>query len=135
MDMFPQIEAALETRLQGIVGIPDIAWENLGYEPQQGTTYVEPYHIPTDREPATRGNLFRTRYQGVFRVECVVASNGGTGPARDLTSLVINAFEANTDILLANGKYATVRYATKESGIKEGAFYRVPVNIGWYAYD
>lgn len=134
-DLSPEIEAALEAHLRDTVGIPDIAWENGTYEPTTGTPYVEPFHVPTKREPATRGNLFRTYYQGVFRIECVVPANRGTGAARQLTSLVMNSFEANTDLILASGKYATVRYATKETGIKEGAFYRVPVNVGWYAYD
>ena len=134
-DLFPEIEAALEAHLQGITDIPDIAWENGNYVPTVGVSYVEAFHIPTSREPATRGNAFRTKYQGVFRIECVVPSDKGTGAARDLTSKVITAFDNNTDLLLSSGKYATTRYATKETGTKEGAFYRVPVNIGWYSYD
>jgi hypothetical protein len=133
-DLSPEIEAKLEQHLESISGIPDIAWENGSYNPTD-VEYVEPYHIPTLREPASRGNMFRTLYRGVFRIECLIPRNKGTGAARLLTSKIIEAFEANTDFTLASGKYATVRDTYKETGIPDGAFYRVPVNVRWYAYD
>lgn len=134
-DITPEIEAALEQHLLDLPGIPDIAWENGDYVPSTGVPYIEALHVPTVREPATRGNLFRTYYQGVFVLDCMVPSNKGRGAATDLTSKVVNAFEANTDIQLSGGKYLTVRESIKQSGTKEGAFYRVSVNIRWYAYD
>lgn len=135
-DITPEIEAALEQHLLSISGIPNVAWENGDFEPTTGTPYLEVYHIPTIREPATRGNNFINYYQGVFAVDCMLPANKGRGAATELTSRIIEAFEANTDIALSlTGKYVRIRASNKQTGTPEGAFFRVPVNIRWYAYD
>lgn len=133
-DISPIIETALENHLLTIPGLPEVAYEGVPFEPTQGQSYLEVLHIPTIREPATRGSSFQTYYQGIFRVICKTPSDIGAGPASSLAAKVIEAFEANKDIAY-NGKIITTRYASKENGSKEGAFYVVPVNVGWYIYD
>ena len=130
---YEKIEAALETHLLAISGIPDVSFENGTYEPTVGTNYIEAVFIPTVREPATRGQSFQTYYQGVFRLECNVSTETGRGAATQVTSDLIAAFEANTDITF-DGLTITTRYVDKEAGTKDGAFYRVPINVGWYVY-
>ena len=130
---YKKIEAALETHLLAIPSIPDVSFENGGYTPTTGTPYIEAVFLPTIREPATRGNAFQTYYQGVFRLECNVPANKGRGEAITLVESIIDAFEANTDITF-DGLTITTRYVEKETGTKEGAFYNVPINVGWYVY-
>lgn len=130
---YDNIEAALETHLLAVTGIPDVAFQNSSYEPTPGTDYVEATFIPTVREPASRGSSFQTYYQGVFRLECNFATEEGRGVSSTLINNLISSFEANTDISFG-GLTITTRYVDKEVGTKDGAFYRVPVNVGWYVY-
>ena len=130
---YDKIEAALETQLLSIVGVPTIYFENGEEEPTVGSPYVEAIFVPTIRTPSTRGRDFQTYYQGVFRLICAVPAGVGRGAATTLVQKVLTAFEANTDITY-DGLTITTRYADKETGSKDGPFYKVPVNIGWYVY-
>ena len=42
---------------------------------------------------------------------------------------------ANSQDLTANSVTITVRYAERELGTIEGAYYTIPVNIGWLIYN
>lgn len=132
--IYPEIRSALEVKLASISGIPDIAWENAEYSPTTGTSYVKPRLVPTVREPAVRGTNPQMYYQGVFRVECFVPEDGGPNAADELADKIIDAFEATTDVAYG-GTTVSIRYAERDLGVLDGAFYTVPVMIGWYIYN
>lgn len=131
---YKEIRKVFETRLSTIAGIPDIAWENVSYTPSTTEPYIKPRLVPTVREPAVRGLNPQMYYQGFYRLD--VYSPEGVGPsvADDLADLLIDEFEGTTDI--TDGvTIVPLRYAERSLGVKEGAFYKVPVQIGWYYYD
>ena len=132
--IYPDIRAALEVKLAAISGIPDIAWENAEYTPTTGTPYVNPRLVPTVREPAVRGTSPQMYYQGLFRIDCYVPEDGGPNAADELADKIIDAFEATTDVSYG-GTIVSIRYAERDLGVVDGAFYTVPVNIGWYIYS
>jgi len=132
--IYDDIRAALEVTLTGITDLPEIAWENLSYEPTTGQSFVKPRLIPTVREPAVRGLDPQQYYQGIFRVDCFVPEGLGPSAADDLADKIIDAFEATTDV--TNGStIISIRYAEREQGIPDGAFFMVPVNCGWYVFN
>lgn len=132
--IYDDIRAALEVKLNSVSGLPEVAWENLTYEPTTGTSFVKPRLIPTIREPAVRGLNPQIYYQGLFRVDCFVAEGLGPAAADDLADKIIDAFEATTDV--SNGStIVSIRYAEREQGMPDGAFFMVPVNISWYIYS
>jgi hypothetical protein len=132
--IYDDIRAALEVKLNSVSGLPEVAWENLTYEPTTGTSFVKPRLIPTVREPAVRGLNPQIYYQGIFRVDCFVPEGLGPAAADDLADKIIDAFEATTDV--TNGStIVSIRYAEREQGMPDGAFFMVPVNIGWYIYN
>jgi len=131
--IYDNIRAALEVKLSGISGLPEVAWENLTYSPTTGTPFVKPRLVPTVREPAVRGLNPQIYYQGIFRVDCFVPEGLGPAAADDLADKIIDAFEATTDV--TNGStIVSIRYAEREQGMPDGSFFMVPVNIGWYIY-
>jgi hypothetical protein len=157
--VYNEIRAALETQLAGISGIPSIAWENVTFTRTTGQSYVAPRLFPTVREPAHRGLNPQQYYQGLFRVDCYVPEGSGPKAADDLVNLIIDNFEATTDIfyntetealLTEDGAFlvtesgtrilrdnvinVSIRYSEREQGMPDGAFYMVPVNIGFYTY-
>ena len=132
--IYDDIRAALEVKLSGVSGLPDVAWENLNYTPTTGTPFVKPRLVPTVREPAVRGLNPQIYYQGIFRVDCFVPEGLGPAAADDLADKIIDAFEATTDV--TNGStIVSIRYAEREQGMPDGAFFMIPVNIGWYIYS
>ncbi len=132
--IYDDIRVALEVKLSNVSGLPEVAWENLSYTPTTGTSFVKPRLIPTVREPAVRGLNPQIYYQGLFRVDCFVPEGLGPAAADDLADKIIDAFEATTDV--SNGStIVSIRYAEREQGMPDGAFFMVPVNISWYIYS
>jgi len=132
--IYDNIRAALEVKLSGISGLPEVAWENLTYSPTTGTSFVKPRLVPTVREPAVRGLNPQIYYQGIFRVDCFVPEGLGPSAADDLADKIIDAFEATTDVS-HGGITVSIRYAEREQGMPDGSFFMVPVNVGFYIYN
>ncbi len=158
--IYDDIRAALEVKLSGITGLPDVAWENLTYTPTTGQSFVKPRLIPTIREPAVRGLNPQIYYQGLFRVDCYVPEGLGPATGDSLADDIMTAFEATTSIfyditndalltesgafivtesgaklLRDNVIHVSIRYAEREQGMPDGAFYMIPVNISWFLYN
>jgi len=140
MSIYNDIRAALESHLANTSGLPSgIAYENVSFEPQTGTSFLKVAFVPTSRRPAVRGLNPQQRYQGVFRVLCYAPEGNGPSVADDLANKVIDAFDATTDISFTNGSDETiivsVDYAERDNGFVDSPWYYVAVNIGWYIYS
>ena len=131
--VYDDIRSAFEVALNGVTDVPSIAWENVRFSPTTGEPYIKPRLLPTRREPAVRGTNPQMYYQGVFRVECYVPEGNGPSAGDDLADKIIEAFDATTD-LSHNDTFVSIRYAERELGEIDGAYYMIPVNIGWYTY-
>jgi len=138
MAIYDDIRAALEVELSNVSGIPEIAYENVNYTPTTNTSFVVPRMVPVSRRPAVRGINPQKRYDGIFRVSCYVAEGNGPAAADDLANLVIDAFDATTDISYTNSDTETIivsiDYAERNEGRPVDNWYEVVVDIGWYIY-
>ena len=132
------IRAALESHLSSVSGIPDIAYENVSFEPTTGTSFLKVQYLPTVTRPAVRGLNPQLRYQGVFSVTVFAPEGKGPATADDYANKVIDAFAATTDISFTNGDAETIivsiDYAERQQGMIDSPWYFVPINIGWYIY-
>ena|SRR6056300_281137 len=132
------IRAALESHLAGTSGLPDIAYENVAFEPTTGTSFLKVQYLPTVTRPAVRGLNPQLRYQGVFSVTVFALEGQGPATADDYANKVIDAFAATTDISFTNGDAETIivsiDYAERQQGMIDSPWYFVPINIGWYIY-
>jgi len=135
-DITKDIRAALETKLNNISGLPDVAWENWNFDPKANESYVTPRLLPTRREPSHTGPNPQIYYRGLFVVDCYVPSGGQVGPseADTLAETIINEFEATTDITTAKCNIH-IRNAEREQGRTKGSHYMVPVLISWQTYQ
>lgn len=132
--IYKDIRRGLEYKLSQIQDIPDIAYENVSYDPTTGTSWVRPTFIPTSRRPAVRGSSPQQLYLGVFRVDCFVSEGIGPHYGDNLANDIIEAFEATTDITF-NNKRISIDYVEREEGRLSSPWYFIPVNIGWYIYN
>ena len=136
--IYDSIRAALEVKLTGISGIPEIAYENVNFSPTTGTPFVKPQMVPVARRPAVRGVNPQKRYDGILRIFCYVPEGVGPSTADDIADLVIEEFDATTDIPFTNSSGDTVivsvDYAERNEGRPLDNWYQVVVDIGWYTY-
>lgn len=132
--IYTEIRAAFEVNLAAVSGVPSIAWENKTFEPTTSQSFIRTRMVPTVREPAVRGLNPQMYYQGYFLVDCCTPEGLGPAAADTLADLIIDSFEATTDISNA-GTIIHIRYAERDLGTKEGGHYCVPVRIGYYIYS
>jgi len=132
------IRAALETHISTTADLPDIAYENVAFEPTTGTSFIRVMYLPTVTRPAVRGLNPQLRYQGVFAVTVFTPEGNGPSTADGYVNKVINAFQATTDISFTNAQSETIKlsidYAERQQGLIDSPWYYVPINIGWYIY-
>jgi len=132
------IRAALETHISNTANLPDIAYENVAFEPTTGTSFIRVMYLPTVTRPAVRGLNPQLRYQGVFAVTVFTPEGNGPSTADGYVNKVIDAFQATTDISFTNAESETIKlsidYAERQQGLIDSPWYYVPINIGWYIY-
>ena len=132
------IRAALETHISTTANLPDIAYENVAFEPTTGTSFIRVQYLSTLNRPAVRGLNPQLRYQGVFAVTVFTPEGNGPSTADDYVNKVIDAFQATTDISFTNAQSETIKlsidYAERQQGLIDSPWYYVPINIGWYIY-
>ena len=140
MSIYNDIRAALESHLSDTAGLPSgIAYENVSFDPQVGTSFLKVSFVPTSRRPAVRGLSPQQRYQGVFRVFCYTPEGNGPATADDIANKVMTAFEATTSISFTNADNDTFKvsidYSERDTGFVDTPWYYTVVNIGWYIYN
>ena len=134
MSIINDIRACLDTHLAGTVGLPAVAHQNVPYEPTTGTTFVKVDMVPTSRRPAVRGLNPQQRYDGLYSILICTPENLGPGAGYDVADLLLDRFNATTDISF-NGLIISVDYSEVRTSFLDSPFYCTPVTIAWYVYN
>lgn len=134
MTIINDIRACLDTHLSGTVGIPTIARQNVPFEPTTGTSYVKAEMVPTSRRPAVRGLNPQQRYDGLYSILICTPEGLGPGAGYDIADLLLDRFNATTDISNA-GLTISVDYSEVRTSFLDSPFYCTPVTIAWYVYN
>ena len=132
-DINREIRAELETHLAAIVGLPDIAYENVPYSPTTGTAYIQAVYMPTARTPAVRGLNPQQKYQGILSLHVHTPDDVGAGAGEAIVKLLLEGFEATSTIGVTT--LVSVDYAERTPAFQKAPWYVIPVNIGWYIYN
>jgi hypothetical protein len=134
MTIINDIRACLDTHLAGTVGLPAVAHQNVPYEPTTGTSFIKVNMVPTSRRPAVRGLNPQQRYDGLYSILICTPENMGPGAGYDLADLLLDRFNAATDISF-NGLIISVDYSEVRTSFLDSPFYCTPVTIAWYVYN
>ena len=134
MTIINDIRACLDTRLSGTVGIPTIARQNVPFELTTGTTFVKADLVPTSRRPATRGLNPQQRYDGIYSILVCTPEGLGSGAGYDIADLLLDRFNATTDISNA-GLIISVDYSEVRTSFLDSPFYCTPITVAWYVYN
>lgn len=127
------IRRALEKTLNGVSGLPAIAWENTKFNPVSSDEWLRARLNINEILPSTVGVGNDVRWSGLFTIDCFVKQNTATADADDLADSILGAFAYGTQIT-ENGKTINVRFSERAGGIQDAPWYFVPVTITWYAF-
>jgi hypothetical protein len=138
MTIINDIRACLDTHLSGTVGVPTIARQNVPFEPTTGTSFIKADLVPTLRRPAVRGLNPQQRYDGFYNILICTPEGLGSGAGYDIADLLLDRFNATTDISYTNPSAQTyivsIDYSEVRTSFLDSPFYCTPVNIAWFTY-
>jgi hypothetical protein len=94
MAILANIQIALDSRLNTLTGLPDVAWSNTNYKPSKGTTWLRPTLLPAASTSATFAG--KDRHQGIYQVDIFVSKDNGLKPMYDLADAIRSHFHKQT---------------------------------------
>jgi len=136
MTAMTDIRSALEQQVITVSGFPNSsnrAWENVRFEPTEGTTWARMNIIPSAMRPAVRGASPQLLYEGLFLVDIFAPEGNGANGADTLADAVRAAFTVD-DVLTVNSTNVRFRYSERGQGLVDSPWYQVPVSVAWYSY-
>jgi hypothetical protein len=138
MTIINDIRACLDTHLSGAAGVPAIARQNVPFEPTTGTSFIKADLVPTLRRPAVRGLNPQQRYDGLYSILICTPEGLGSGAGYDIADLLLDRFNATTDISYTNPSAQTyivsIDYSEVRTSFLDSPFYCTPVTIAWFTY-
>ena len=128
--LFNDIQAALDTRLVSMTGGYDIAFPNVPYEPEAGTTYLRPTFLPAETLQAALGDDGKDITVGIYQVDVFNPAGAGRTSVPDT---IADHFKRGTN-LAYNGTTLRVQSVSILSATIDGSWQIVPVSISFYTY-
>lgn len=120
--LYADIRAALTQHLKDMPGLPDVAWENMGYVPTVGVPYLKPDILWGESFQAEYGTNGANRESGIYQVACNYPPGEGTGPLNAMLGKLRERFKRGTT-LTYNGLTVKIRKAYPSGNIMSIAFY------------
>ena len=126
------VRAALQSKLNGMAGGVQVAWENVGYTPAVGTPYQAAYVMTAEPGNLTLGDGFY-REPGIFQVSLFYPLQAGTAAAEARAQLIRTTFKRGTSMV--SGTVTVLVDKTPEigQGRVDGDRWHIPVKIRWSA--
>lgn len=128
MSRFVETQSALDTRLSTLANSPPVAWENLSYEPVEGTTYLRPSNLPAGHVAVGMANSDSVRGAGIYQIDVFTPKNEGPGNALTIASNIAAHFSRGLK-LTSGDTQLTVGVPTHDAAEPGGAWFRVAVLI------
>lgn len=134
--VYDKIRQALEVELNSVADIPDIAWENVDFNPVENESYIRVSVVPLSRNPSSLGDNFQFFYRGYFELMVYTPKNIGPSQADDLADLLMETFDP-PKTLTVDDVSVQIRTTEREQGISlpDMPYYYVPVVVSWFCYQ
>lgn len=132
--VYQEIRNAFETNLVNVTGLPEVAWENIDFQPTTGTPFVAVQLIPISRQPAVRGLNPSQRYDILYRIDVLYPTGNGPAAAEAMADTILEAFDSTTDI---SGSTLTISITNSDrgQGTVDEPWYVIPLSINAYVYE
>lgn len=131
--MIDLIEAALEARIQTLVGEQEIAWWGRPYAPTKGVPYLT-VRCARNARPVGVGANSPELWQGTLQLLVVHPMIEGMAPARSRAVAVRNHFPRGLT-LPAGSTTVCVESRTIDNPYSSADWTNVPVIVGWFTEE
>ena len=130
-DIFRDISAALDGLLNGMTGLPPVAWENDSYEPVIGTLFVRPTNI----QGKTVADTEQDKTIGVYQIDVFGADGEGKAEIVAMGDTLVNRFKQG-ELVPYNGNTVVVKNSSRGvlSNVDNG-WCRVMVDVDYYCFS
>ena len=127
---FNDIQAALDNRLNGLSGRYSIAWPNIPFEPQAGSTFLTPNFLPDETLQSGLGAAGQDETNGIYQIDVVYPAGSGRSSIPDT---VADQFKRGL-VLSYNQVSIRVRSVSIAQAVTDGAFHFVPVSVNFQTF-
>lgn len=132
MTVFFDLSAALDTNLNTMTGLPPVAWQNIKYEPVNGTLYIRPTLLPADSTVATIGTGTDIN-QGIYQIDIFSPLDEGKNEAMLMSDTIAEQFKRDKE-LVYNGRTVVIRSTSQRIMSNEDSWAHYMVEVVYYSY-
>lgn len=132
-DITDKIRAALDAKTAAYDTDTLFVFDNVPGAPAVSQTYVEVSFAPTSKRPAVRGPNPQHRYQGLYQLTVCTPKGTGPGAAFQLAAALCDYMPGSSTVDGVDVN-VSIEYSEARQGYPDGNFFRVPVQVAWYAY-
>jgi len=132
MTVFFDINAALNSNLSSMAGLPAVAWPNQSFEPAVGTMYIRPTFLPAESVVGTIGD--GTDFNsGIYQIDVFTPASDNTNESMLMLDLLADQFKRDKDIVY-NSRIITVRSVSHRNVGNVGGWYHQSLDVIYYSY-
>jgi len=127
--VYNDIDYVLNERLNDMIGLPDVAWENSTYKPIIGTTFIRPTLLPANTFALTSTD---DNNSGIYQINIFTKLGNGSDEAKRLVDVIGDRFKPVTE-LTKGSLLVRCMSVSVSPGIIEKAWYTLIVKIKYLA--
>lgn len=127
------IYSALSAAVATAAGSVPVAWENAKYEPQAGTTFLEPEHIADDVSPGSMGLGGLNLHRGMLRINVVAPVFSGAKAPLELLDTLRTTFSRSAQFTSGSVTVIIESSSTAQS-MSDKVWIRYPLFITWRSH-
>lgn len=127
--IFNDVQAALDTKLATVTGT-SVAFPNVPYTPQAGTSYLRASFLPAETTQASLGANGKDETNGIYQIDVVVPRGSGRP---QLIDTVADLFKRGT-VSSYNSVNVRVRSVSMSPAILDEEWYFVPISVNFQTF-
>lgn len=130
--VFLDISAALDNRLNNMIGLPPVAWENKDYEPIKDTLFLKPVNLQGDTVAITAS---QDETIGVYQIDISAPAGEGKGEIVLMTDMLANHFKQDTEMAYLTQTVRVRNVSRTPTSNDENGWLHATVDVVYYAFS
>jgi len=131
---YTDIQLALDTQVQTVVGLPTIQLENTQNSNKNKSTWTRTTLLPASTEIVTLGAQGYDRLNGLYRIDLFSQLNEGVTDASTMADLVLASFTKGAR-LTSGSVVVVIENKTRSAARVLDNRYNIPLTIIWSSYQ
>jgi len=133
---YQEIYALLSEQLNTVPNVPDVAWENDYYEPDENTLYFEVHFFPSPSQNRELGSNADTYESGIFQINVVGVRGRGSGYCYEWADTITPYFKRETTLTSSDESIKVrIEKCYPSPGLYNSAGrYVLPINVIWHSF-